>query len=101
LHSDFWLLEQWVGTKKHRNKILYLWSSLNPGPVDFLCKQVPQEIPQFEGEERVDCVCVFLLFWGGLRKFISGNPTMVMDGDDASSNSLEEVLSAVCACACV
>ncbi len=46
-------------------------------------------------------MCVFLLFWGGLRKFISGNPTMVMDGDDASSNSLEEVLSAVCACVCV
>jgi hypothetical protein len=44
---------------------------------------------------------VFLLFWGGLRKFISGNPTMVMDGDDASSNSLEEVLSAVCVRVCV
>lgn len=52
---------------------------------------------------------MFLLFWGGLRKFISGNPTMVMDGDDAcmmvhddaSSNSLEEVLSAVRVCVCV
>jgi len=54
-------------------------------------------------------VCVFLLFWGGLRKFISGSPAMVMDDDDAcmmmhdnaSSNSLEEVLSAVCVCVCV